>query len=166
MEVGNLVEGTRNIEASTSRVWELLVDVEGWPDTFTPHLKEARLDGALQPGATGWIRTRLPMPRSSFTVSAVDDGRSWAWQGRLLWLTPDYDHRCEPTDTGSKVTSQTPKARCQSGLDSGIQRAGPIPEGGCQRSRCRRPASAAMNGSAIGCRRPGAELERDRRAVG
>lgn len=104
MEVGNLVEGTRNIEARTSRVWELLVDVEGWPDTFTPHLKEAHLDGALQPGATGWIRTGLPMPRSSFTVSAVDDGRSWAWQGRLLWLTMDYDHRCEPTDTGSKVT--------------------------------------------------------------
>jgi hypothetical protein len=27
MEVGNLVEDARNIEASTSRVWELLIDV-------------------------------------------------------------------------------------------------------------------------------------------
>jgi hypothetical protein len=37
-------------------------------------------------------------------VSAVDDGRSWEWQGRLLWPTLDHDHRCEPTDTGSNVT--------------------------------------------------------------
>jgi hypothetical protein len=60
--MGNLVEGTRDIEASASRVWELLIDVEGWPESLTPHLKEAHLDGALEPGATGWIRPRSASP--------------------------------------------------------------------------------------------------------
>jgi hypothetical protein len=37
-------------------------------------------------------------------VTSVEEGRHWAWQGKLLWLTMDFDHRCQPTDTGCRVT--------------------------------------------------------------
>ena len=82
----------------------MLVDVERWPETFTPHLKAAHLDGALEVGATGWIRTKLPLPRAPFTVTSVEEGRSWAWRGKLLWQTLASSYRCEPTERGSRVT--------------------------------------------------------------
>ncbi|MBA3796358.1 MAG: hypothetical protein H0X20_03915 [Chloroflexi bacterium] len=44
------------------------------------------------------------MPRSSFTVTSVDDGRGWAWEGKLLWLSMSFDHRVEPMEIGCGVT--------------------------------------------------------------
>ena len=98
--MGNFVEGRRDTAASSKAVWDLLANVDLWPQTFTPHLKAAHLDGPLEVGATGWVQTKLPFPRSSFTVTSVTEGRGWAWQGKLLRLTMDFDHRCEPTETG------------------------------------------------------------------
>jgi hypothetical protein len=102
--MGNFVVGSRDAAASVASVWDLLVDVDRWPETFTPHLKAAHLDGRLQVGATGWVQTKLPLPRSSFVVTSVEEGRRWSWHGKLLWLTMDFDHRCQPTDTGCCVT--------------------------------------------------------------
>ncbi len=101
--MGSFVEGVRETTASCDAVWSLLVDVERWPQTFTPHLTAARLEGPLETGTTGWVKTKLPLPRSPFTVTSVDDGRSWGWQGQLLWLTMTFDHRCESTRDGCRV---------------------------------------------------------------
>jgi hypothetical protein len=103
--MGNFVTGSRIIGAAPERVWDLLVAVDRWPSTFTPHLREAHLDGELAVGATGWVRTRLPLPRSAFEVTALDPGRSWAWRGDLLWLTLDFNHRVEAEGiVGTRVT--------------------------------------------------------------
>jgi hypothetical protein len=103
--MGNFVTGSRIIGAAPERVWDLLVRVDRWPSTFTPHLREAHLDGDLAVGATGWVRTRLPLPRSPFVVTALEPGRSWAWRGDLLWLTLDFNHRVEAEGiVGTRVT--------------------------------------------------------------
>ena len=102
--LGNFVTGTRETGAAIETVWGLLIDVEAWPETFTPHLREAHLDGGVEVGAEGWVQTKLPLPRSSFTVTSVEPGRRWSWRGQVLWLTMDFDHRCEPTDNGTRVT--------------------------------------------------------------
>jgi len=102
--MGNFVEGVRESKADTGRIWDLLVDVGAWPDNFTPHLKEAHLDGELRVGATGWVKTTLPLPRSAFTVTSLDEGRSWEWEGPMLWLTLRFDHQLEATGAGSRVT--------------------------------------------------------------
>ena len=102
--MGNFVDGTRTTTAKPEVVWDLLVDVDRWPNTFTPHLKQARLDGAVEVGATGWVQSKLPLPRSTFSITSVEDGRSWAWRGKVLWLTMDFDHRCEPVETGCRIT--------------------------------------------------------------
>lgn len=102
--MGNFVTGSRDAATSVATLWHVLVDVDRWPQTFTPHLKAAHLDGRVQVGATGWVQTKLPLPRSPFVVTSVDEGRQWAWRGKLLWLTMDFDHRCQATDIGCRVT--------------------------------------------------------------
>lgn len=97
------MEGRRDTAASSEAVWGLLADVDLWPRTLTPHLKAAHLNGPLEGGATGWVQTKLPLPRSSFTVTSVEEGRGWAWRGKFLWLTMDFDHSCEPIETGCRV---------------------------------------------------------------
>ena len=102
--MGNFVVGSRETSAPPAAVWAALADVDGWPRNFAPHLRAAHLDGPLAVGATGWVKMTLPLPRSAFTVATVAPGVSWAWRGKLLWLTMDHDHRIEPTASGSRVT--------------------------------------------------------------
>ena len=102
--MGNFVTSSRETSANCERVWAILADVDRWPDRFTPHLREAQLAGELAPGAEGWVRMKLPMPRSAFTVTEVDPGRSWAWRGKILWLDMHYNHLCEPSSGGCRVT--------------------------------------------------------------
>ena len=101
--MGNFVRGTRETAASAETVWALLANVNEWPRTFTPHLKAAELQGPLSVGASGWVETKLPLPRSPFTVISLEDGRRWAWRGRLLWLWMDFDHAVVPTERGCRV---------------------------------------------------------------
>ncbi len=101
--MGNFVNGVRVTTADAAAVWALLVDVDRWPDTFTPHLAEAHLDGGVEVGAHGWVKTKLPLPRSTFTVTTVEDGRSWAWRGKMLWMTMEFDHRLETTDSRTRI---------------------------------------------------------------
>lgn len=101
--MGNFVEGSRETTASTEALWLVLADVSRWPETFAPHLRQAGLDGPLKVGETGWVQTKIPIPKSRFVITAVDERRSWTWQGRILWLTMTFDHALEPTETGSRV---------------------------------------------------------------
>jgi hypothetical protein len=103
--MGNFLTGTREANARPGVVWDILTDVDAWPRTFTPHLSEARLDGDVEVGAEGWVQARLPIPRSGFEVTAVEEGRSWAWRGKVLWLTMDFDHIVEPIDgSNTRIT--------------------------------------------------------------
>lgn len=102
--MGNFVVGTRTTTASPEAVWSLIADVDRWPETWTPHLAEAHLEVPIRVGAIGWVRTRMPPVRSTLQVTTVQPGRNWAWSGKLLWLTLDHDHRCEPTAQGTRVT--------------------------------------------------------------
>jgi len=102
--MGNFAYGTRHTTAGIEVVWDLLVDVEHWPETFTRHLRAAHLDGRLEIGTVGWVETRFPPLRSSFVVTSVEDGKRWAWRGKVLWLTIDFDHRCESAGSSCLIT--------------------------------------------------------------
>lgn len=101
--MGNFVNGERTTSASPETVWKLLIDVENWPKTFTPHLKEAHLEGSVRLNGSGWVRTKLPPVRSTFTVNSVTPGRQWSWRGKLMWLTMNFNHRCQPINGGTRI---------------------------------------------------------------
>ena len=96
--MGNLLEGTRETSAKPEVVWDILAAVDAWPETFTPYLKEAHLDGGVMVGSKGWVQTKIPIPRSHFEVTSVDEGRSWEWTGKIMWLTMRFDHVVESLD--------------------------------------------------------------------
>lgn len=96
--MGNFLKATRETSADPAVVWNILADVDAWPDTFTPHLKEAHLDGDIEVGTKGWVQTRIPIPRSHFEITRVKHGESWAWTGKIMWLTMRFDHVVETID--------------------------------------------------------------------
>lgn len=96
--VGNFLEGSRETSASSAVVWDILANVDAWPETFTPYLKEAHLEGDIEVGSKGWVQTKIPIPRSYFEITAVEDDRSWEWTGKIMWLTMRFDHVVETLD--------------------------------------------------------------------
>lgn len=95
--MGNFLEASRETSADPAVVWDILANVDAWPETFTPYLKEAHLEGDIEVGSKGWVQTRIPIPRSHFEITSVEDRRSWAWTGKIMWLTMRFDHVVEAT---------------------------------------------------------------------
>lgn len=93
------------VAASHERVWEVLVDVERWPERIPTVASVERLDaGPLRVGS----RTRLQQPRlpeAVWTVTEVDAGRSFAWESRSRGVAITADHAIEPHgDDTSRLT--------------------------------------------------------------
>lgn len=85
---------TREVEAPAAQVWDLLVDLRRWP-AWGPSVRGATLVGGgtrLVAGARGHVRPVVG-PALPFTVTAWDEGRSWAWRVAGIAAT---EHRVEP----------------------------------------------------------------------
>lgn len=102
----NVVELATTVEiaAPPERVWEVLVDVERWPE-WTESVTSAEL---LDPGplAVG-SRVELAQPRipkGTYTVIALEPGRSFTWEQRQPGSTVIAHHECHPLpDGGTRV---------------------------------------------------------------
>ena len=70
----------RAIDAPAGVLWELLTDLERWPD-WGPSLRSAALagDDRFERGATGTL-TPLVGPELSFEVTEFEPGGRWAWK--------------------------------------------------------------------------------------
>ena len=92
------------IAASPERVWEVLSDVEYWPE-WTQSVTLARRvdDGPIRPGS----RTRLKQPRlpeTEWVVTDLEPGRSFTWvsTGSGVRTTASHDIEALPGG-GSRV---------------------------------------------------------------
>lgn len=68
----------RDIAAPAEKVWELLTNIDCWPD-WGPTVRRAELDGdSFDVGATGTVATvaGVTLP---FEVTAYEAGRRWSW---------------------------------------------------------------------------------------
>lgn len=90
---------TRVIDAPADELWELLVDLDRWPE-WGPSVRHAALHGdRFEVGATGGVTT--PFGASvPFEITAFEPGRRWAWKVLGLpatdhTVTPIDPHRCE-----------------------------------------------------------------------
>lgn len=93
-----------DVEAPPNEVWDVLSDVERWPD-WTPSVEEAtRLDHG--PFAVG-SRTRIVQPRlrpAVWEVTRLEEGRRFTWMSRGPGVMTEADHVIEAHGAGSRVT--------------------------------------------------------------
>ena len=92
------------IDAPAQRVWDVMSDVERWPE-WTGSITSVRLLGAsrLEIGARALIK-QPKFPPALWKVTAVDPGRGFTWVsvGPLLRVTAQ--HSITVTPRGSQVT--------------------------------------------------------------
>ncbi len=96
---------SRTIDAEPRAAWDLLTDLERWPD-WGPSLTGAALDppARFETGATGRVRTVVGLSLR-FEVSDVDEGRRWSWS---VGGVPATSHEIEPVDAGVRVSFGVP----------------------------------------------------------
>jgi uncharacterized membrane protein len=93
-----------DVAASPDRVWEVLADVERWPE-WTDSVSSVR---QLDPGplAVG-SRVEISQPRiptGTYTVTALEPGRAFTWEQRQPGSTVVAHHECVPLpDGGTRV---------------------------------------------------------------
>lgn len=98
---------TIEVDAPPELVFEILSEVERWPE-WTPTVAQVeRLDQAGAPLALG-SRLRIVQPRvppAEWTVAAMEPGRGFRLVSRSPGATVEADHRAEPLEGGrSRVT--------------------------------------------------------------
>ena len=100
VEQGTSIE----VAAPPVRVWEVLVDVERWPE-WTDSVSSVRLlgDGPLAVGSR--VEVSQPrIPQGTYTVTALDPGRAFTWEQRQPGSTVSAHHECTPLpDGGTRV---------------------------------------------------------------
>ena len=92
------------VDADPSRVWQVLVDVESWPE-WTPSMTTVEMvtPRPFGPGS----RVAIKQPRlapAEMTVDRYAEGRSFAWSSRMAGLRTIADHVLEPAPNGTQVT--------------------------------------------------------------
>ena len=100
------VEQRTSIDVATSpdRVWEVLVDVERWPE-WTDSVSSVRLldAGPLAIGSRVEI-TQPRIPTGTYTVTALEPGSAFTWEQRQPGSTVSAHHECAPLpDGGTRV---------------------------------------------------------------
>jgi hypothetical protein len=86
------------LEAEPARLWAVWTDVARWPEWDTT--KEiARLDGAFEPGVSGWAKQRGNLG-GSFTITVVEAGRRWVTECPVPLGKVVFDHVLEPVAVG------------------------------------------------------------------
>ncbi len=93
-----------DINANPERVWDVMTDVERWPE-WTSSVDSAHklTEGLLAKGS----RTRIfqpKVPSAVWTVTEIDPGRFFEWETSSPAINSVARHRVEATSTGSRVT--------------------------------------------------------------
>lgn len=94
-----LVERSFEVRVRHERTWELLAEVERWPE-WAPHIRTANLEGGgLGPESEGRFTFR-PGGSARFRMTSWRPPASWTWHGRALGLPIDYHHHFQALDGG------------------------------------------------------------------
>lgn len=98
------IESVIDIQASRERVWEILVDVERWPE-WTPTVLSVQRDdsGALSVGSRAYIRQPKMRP-AWWEVTELAAPRSFTWVSRSPGVRVTAGHVIESVDGGSRLT--------------------------------------------------------------
>jgi len=98
-----VIEKSVDIGAAPETVWDVLADVERWPD-WNPDVKSATLDGAFAEGSR--FRWKSGPSRIRSTVEASERPRVAGWSGKTLGARAAHLWLLEPTAGGTRVTTR------------------------------------------------------------
>jgi carbon monoxide dehydrogenase subunit G len=96
-------EYTVQIKADAAKVWEILHDVERWPEWTTSMTSVEILDKPLAVGS----RVKIKQPKlrpATMTVSSLDHDQSFSWTSDSPGMHTEADHEIAPSSSGSTVT--------------------------------------------------------------
>lgn len=95
--------GSITIQAPSSRVWQLLTDINNWPD-WNPDIQSATLIGAVQPGSTmvwkagpGTITSQL---------QHVDRQKELGWTGKTIGIKAVHVWRLQTDGKNTLVITE------------------------------------------------------------
>jgi uncharacterized membrane protein len=89
-----------DVAAPPDRVWEVLVDVERWPE-WTQSVSAVRLldDGPLAVGSRVEV-SQPSIPTGTYTVTTLESGRSFIWEQRQPGSKVSAHHECVALPAG------------------------------------------------------------------
>lgn len=97
-------EHSIDINATPDRIWQVMSDIERWPEWTPSVLSVTKLsDGPLARGTTARVHAR-GTPESTWTVSALIPAKSFTWGTTVRGAATTAGHVIEPADDGSRVT--------------------------------------------------------------
>lgn len=99
------VELSIEIAANSRRVWDVITDVERWPEWTPSTTSVERLDeGPFRLGSTA--RVKQPrMKELTWEVTSVDPGREFAWRASGMGARTIAFHSIEPRDENHSVVT-------------------------------------------------------------
>ena len=96
-----------DIDASPATVWATLADVPRWP-SWTASMESAEWVGDQGLAVGHAARIKQPKLRTAtWTVTEVDDGRSFTWDTKAVGCSISASHTIAPRDDGVTVTLST-----------------------------------------------------------
>ena len=93
------------LSATSSEVWDALVDVERWP-LVMEHIRAVRRQDDAPFGVGSSAELKQPgQPSAVWTVDRFEPGVGFRWRGRPLGIAWSADHQLEPA--GGSATQLT-----------------------------------------------------------
>ena len=97
-------ERTIEIDASPSRVWEVMADVARWPEWTASMISLEPPPGGMALGATAKVHAR-GTPKSTFTVTEWQPAERFTWESNVRGVRSTARHVIEPVgEARSRVT--------------------------------------------------------------
>jgi hypothetical protein len=89
--------------ADAAAVWDAWTDVAGWAESG--HIESAHVDGEFRPGAVITSKAK-GMPRSTLTVTRVEQPRVWVDQLASIGVRMTFEHVIESRTEGTVLTER------------------------------------------------------------
>ena len=122
-----ITEGSIEIEAPASVVWDVFTDVERWSEWTASIERIVALDGAgIEVGKRFEIK-QPRMPKLVWEVTEVEPGVSWTWRQKAPGSTAFATHEVTAIDAERTVVRQTIDQRGPIGVRRRVAHTAPDP---------------------------------------